>query len=142
MPFKTKGKRDDSAKQKKKKKDTEKSKSPKEGGKKATFAETVGKETVEEKAVDYKKCVAGFAVRVNKGNNTKWGFDIKISEGLTFMQTYINRNTSFHLIRLDKTLKPIKEKGDMPKYQVTMRNYFSVPNQRAFDNLSQDGGGG
>ncbi len=40
----------------------------------------------------------------------------------------------------EKTLKPIKEKGDMPKCQVTMRNYFSIPNQRAFDNVSQDGG--
>jgi hypothetical protein len=27
----------------------------------------------------------------------------------------------------------------MPKYQVTTRNYFSVLNQRAFDNVSQDG---
>ncbi len=41
---------------------------------------------------------------------------------------------------MDKTLKPIKEKGDMPKYQVTMRNYFSIPNQRAFDNVSHEGG--
>jgi hypothetical protein len=40
---------------------------------KAKFAETVKKETVEEKAVDYKKCVVGFAVRVDKGNNTKGG---------------------------------------------------------------------
>jgi hypothetical protein len=84
--------------------------------------------------------VVGFAVRNDKGNNTKGGFDKKIIKGLTFMQTYINRNASFHPIRLDKTLKPIKEMGDMPKYQVTMRNYFSVPNQRAFDNVSQDGG--
>jgi hypothetical protein len=139
-PLKTKGKRDDSAKKNKKKKDKKKSKSPKEGGKKATFAETVRKEMVEEKAVDYEKCVVGFTVRVDKGNNTKGGFDKKIIEGLTFMQTYMDRNTSFHPIRLDKTLKPIKEKGNMLKYQVTMRKYFGVPNQRAFDNVSQDGG--
>ena len=63
-------------------------------------------------------------------------FDKKIIKGLTFMQTYINRNESFHTIRMDKNFKPIKEKGDMPKYQVTMRNYFSIPNQRAFDNVS------
>ncbi len=50
---------------------------------------------VEEKAVDYKKCVVGFAVRVDKGNNTKGGVEkkilrdslsCKIIEGLTFMQ--------------------------------------------------------
>jgi hypothetical protein len=28
----------------------------------------------------------------------------------------------------------------MPKYQVTMRSYFSISNLRAFDNGSQDGG--
>jgi hypothetical protein len=37
-------------------------------------------------------------------------------------------------------LKPIKEKGNTPKYQVTMRNCFSIPNLRAFDNISQEGG--
>jgi hypothetical protein len=56
------------------------------------------------------------------------------------MQTHINQHASFHPIRRDMTLRPIKEKGDMPKYQVTMRNYFSIPNSRAFDNVSQDGG--
>jgi hypothetical protein len=95
---------------------------------------------VKEKAVDYKKCMVSFRVRVDKGNNTKEGVDKKIIKGLTFMQIYIDRNASFHPIGLDKALKPIKEKGDMPKYQVTMRNYFSVPNQRAFDNVSQGGG--
>jgi hypothetical protein len=65
---------------------------------------------------------------------------MKIIKGLSFMQTYLNKNASFHPIGLDKTLKPTKEKGDMPKNQVTMRNYFSVPNQRAFDNMSQNGG--
>jgi hypothetical protein len=43
-PLKTKRKKADSAKKKKKKKDMEKSKSPEDGGKKAMFAETVGKE--------------------------------------------------------------------------------------------------
>ncbi len=47
---------------------------------------------------------------------------------------------SFHTIGIDKTLKLIKERGDMPKYQVTMKHYFSIPNQRAFDNVSQEGG--
>jgi hypothetical protein len=61
-------------------------------------------------------------------------------EGLGFMQTYINKHASFHPIGKDQTVKPIREKTDMPKYQVTMRNYFSIPNQREFDNVSQDGG--
>jgi hypothetical protein len=34
---------------------------------------------VEERAVDYKKCVVGFVVRVNKGNNTKGGLKKKYS---------------------------------------------------------------
>jgi hypothetical protein len=56
------------------------------------------------------------------------------------MQTYINKHASFHPIGKDQTAKPIKEKTDMPKYQVTMRSYFSIPNPMVFDNVSQDGG--
>jgi hypothetical protein len=56
------------------------------------------------------------------------------------MQTYIDKHASFHPIGKDQTARPIKEKTDMPKYQVTMRSYFSIPNPRVFDNVSQDGG--
>jgi hypothetical protein len=95
---------------------------------------------VAEKEIEYKMCVVGFAVRVDKGKDTKGGFNKKISKGLTFMQTYIDQHTSFHPIRLDKTLKPIQGKDDMPKYQVTMRNFFCAPNTRAFNNVNADGG--
>jgi hypothetical protein len=37
-------------------------------------------------------------------------------------------------------LKPIKGKIKMPKYQVTMRNFFCIPNPRAFDNVNANGG--
>jgi hypothetical protein len=56
------------------------------------------------------------------------------------MQTYIDQHASFHPIQLDKTLKPIKGKEVMLKYQVTIRNFFCVPNTRAFDNVNADGG--
>jgi hypothetical protein len=64
MPLKTKGKKNESdKKKKKKKKDTGKDKSPKEEGKKkVTFAGTIGKEKVDERVIDYKKCVVGFAI--------------------------------------------------------------------------------
>jgi hypothetical protein len=70
----------------------------------------------------------------------KGGFDKKIIEGLNFMQTYIDKYMSFHPIGKDQTAKPIREKADMPKYQVTLRSYFRIPNSRAFDNMSQDEG--
>jgi hypothetical protein len=85
-------------------------------------------------------CIVGFAIRVDKGNNTKRGFDKKLLEDLTFMQTYIAKHASFHPIGKDQTTRPIKEKTDMPKYQVTMRSNFSIPNPRVFNNVSQDGG--
>jgi hypothetical protein len=56
------------------------------------------------------------------------------------MQTYIDKYASFHPIGKDQTAKPIREKADMPKYQVTLRSYFRIPNPWAFDNVSQDGG--
>ena len=40
----------------------------------------------------------------------------------------------------DKRLGPIKSKSDLPKYQLTMRNYFNIPNQMAFSNVNQDNG--
>jgi hypothetical protein len=138
-PLKEKG-NDKKAKQKKKK---GKSAEEAEGGakaKKATFAETVEKEATQAQRIEYKMCVVGFAIRVDKGNNTKGGFDKKLIDSLKFMQTYINKHASFHTIGKDQTAKPIKEKMDMPKYQVTMRSYFSIPNPRAFNNVSQDGG--
>ncbi len=121
MPLKVKGTKD-STKKAKATKDKGKSTAPNSGKKKATFAETVGKETVEEKEIKYKTWVVGFAVQVDKGKDTKGGFDKKLLEGFAFMQTYINQHASFHPIRQGKNSKPIKGKGDMPKYQVTMRN--------------------
>jgi hypothetical protein len=56
------------------------------------------------------------------------------------MQTYIDKHASFHPIGKDQTTKPIREKTDMPKYQVTLRSYSSIPNPRTFNNVSQDGG--
>jgi hypothetical protein len=56
------------------------------------------------------------------------------------MQTYFNKHASFHPIGKDQTAKPIKEKTDMPKHQLTMRSNFSILNPRAFNNVIQDGG--
>ncbi len=77
---------------------------------------------------------------MDKGKDTKEGFNKKLLEGLAFMQTYIDQHTSFHLIRQGKNLNPIKGKGNMPKCQVTMRNYFCVPSTRVFDNINTNGG--
>jgi hypothetical protein len=138
MPLKVKGTKS-STRKGKARKDKEKN-TPNSGKKNAMFAETMGKEEVKEKEIEYKTCVVGFAVRVDKTKDTKGGFDKKLLEGLLFMQTYINQHVSFHPIKLGTTLKPIKEKGEFPKFQVTSRNYFCVPNSRAFDNISSDGG--
>jgi hypothetical protein len=89
----------DSTKKAKAMKDKGKNNAPSSGKKKATFTETVGKETVEEKELEYKTWVVGFAVRVDKGKDTKGGIDKKLLEGLTFMQTYINQHAPFHPIR-------------------------------------------
>jgi hypothetical protein len=115
-------------------------KTPDPGRKKATFAETVGKEVVKEKEIEYKKCLVGFAIRVDKTKDTKGGFDKKLNKGLMFMQTYINQHASFHPINPGSALKPIKEKGDFLQSQVTSQSYFCVPNARAFDNINAEAG--
>ncbi len=39
----------------------------------------------------------------------------------------------------DPWLGPIKSEADIPRYQVVMKNYFSIPNPMAFLNVTQDG---
>ena len=112
--------------------------------KKASFApeeseESGKKKEVEEVAVNC-QCVIGFAIRVNRGNNTKGGFDKKLSEGLTFLREFVYPAACILTNGKDKQLGPIKSKLDLPKYQLTMRNYFNIPNQMAFSNVNQDNG--
>jgi hypothetical protein len=137
-PLKSKGSKPKSRKGSTKKDKT--TKTPDSGKKKATFAETVGKEVVKEKEIEYKKCVVSFAIQVDKTKDTKGGFDRKLYKGLMFMQTYIDQHASFHPISPGSALKPIKERGDFPKFQVTSQSYFCVPNARTFDNINAEAG--
>jgi hypothetical protein len=56
--------------------------------KKATCAEPEEevKKGEEEKAAACNRCVVGFAIRVDKSNNTKGGLDKKLVEGLSFLR--------------------------------------------------------
>jgi hypothetical protein len=109
----------------------------------ATFAEAAGKGTAQrpKAEVKYNKCVVAFAIRVNKGKDTKAAFDTKIVAALSFLQNYINKHAAFFSIdALDSSRPPIKEKADVPAFQVILRKYFDIPNERAFDSVNQDGG--
>ena len=86
------------------------------------------------------QCVIGFAIRVDKGSNMKGGFDKKLTKGLTFLREYVDPAACILPNGKDKRLGPIKSKSDLPKYQLTMRNYFNIPNQMAFSNVNQDNG--
>jgi len=86
------------------------------------------------------QCVIGFAIRVDRGNNTKGGFNKKVSEGLTFLREFVDPAACILPNGKDKRLGPIKSKSDLPKYQLTMRNYFNIPNQMAFSNVTQENG--
>jgi hypothetical protein len=81
----------------------------------------------------------GFTTQVDKCNNTKGGFDKKISEGLAFLREYLDKAACILPSGKDQRLGPIKTKSDIPKYQVVM-NYFNIPNPMAFSNVNQDGG--
>jgi hypothetical protein len=112
--------------------------------KKATFAPEASEESGKKKeegevAVNF-QCVIGFTIRVDKGNNTKGGFDKKLAEGLTFLWEFVDPAACILPNGKDKRLGPIKSKSDLPKYQLTLRNYFNIPNQMAFSNVNQDNG--
>jgi hypothetical protein len=86
------------------------------------------------------KCVVGFVIRINKGNNAKGGFNKKIVEGLSFLLKELDKAACILPSGKDQRLNPIKTKVDLPKYQVTMKNYFNIPNPMAFSNVIQEGG--
>jgi hypothetical protein len=94
-----------------------------------------------EAEVKYNKFVVAFAIRVNKGKDTKAAFDKKILAALPFLQNYINKHAAFFSIdTLDSSRPPIKEKADVPAFQVILCKYFDIPNKKAFDSVNQDGG--
>ena len=84
-------------------------------------------------------CVIGFAIHVNRGNNAKGGFNKKIVEGLLFLHEYLDKAACILTSGKDQRLNPTKTKADHPKYQVTMKNYFKIPNSMAFLNVTQEG---
>jgi len=97
-------------------------------------------EVAKEKNFVYKECVVGFAIRVDKGNNTKQAFDKKLMEGLEFIQQYVDKRACFLPREKDKNLEPIRARNDMPKYQVVMKGYFRIPNNNSFSNVQQENG--
>jgi hypothetical protein len=116
----------------------------KKKGEKATFTEEVSpplvSETTKKQGVTYQKCIVGFTIRVDKGQKSKENFDKKVGEALFFLRSHINKESCFIPLAANKTLGSIKEKQDMPKFQVTSRKYFSIPNPQAFSPVTQDGG--
>ncbi len=117
--------------------------SKKKDKKTAMFAEATSKGALwkPEPEVKYNKCVVAFAIRVDKGKDTKEGFDKKIVAALSFLQTYIDKHAPFFSIdESDSSRPPIKEKADVTAFQVILRRYFDIPNKRAFDSVNQDGG--
>ena len=117
--------------------------SKKKDKKTAMFAEAASKGALwkSEPKVKYNKCVVAFAIRVDKGKDTKAGFYKKIVAALSFFQSYINKYAAFFSIdKLDSSRPPIKEKADIPAFQVILRRYFDIPNKRVFDSVNQDGG--
>ncbi len=95
---------------------------------------------MKEKPIAYKECVVRFAIRVDKGNNTKLAFDKKLMEGLEFIQQYVDKRACFLPHEKDKQLEPIRAKNDMPKYQVVMKGDLRIPNNNSFSNVQQENG--
>ena len=99
--------------------------------KKATFApektDKSGKKKEEEEVAVNFQCVIGFAIRVDKGNNIKGGFDKKLTKGLTFLREFVDPAACILPNGKDKRLGPIKSKSDLPKYQLTRGTTSTYP---------------
>ena len=93
----------------------------------AMFTEAVSKGATEKSApaITHKKCVVAFLVRVNKGKDTQAAFGKKIIAALSFLQTHIDKQAAFFAINgLVSDRPPIKEKADLPGFQVILRSYL------------------
>ncbi len=75
-----------------------------------------------------------------KGQKSKENFDKKVGEALTFLRHHFHPEACFLLIKPDNNLGPIKEKSDLPKFQVTRRQYFSFLNLQTFLPVMKDRG--
>jgi hypothetical protein len=117
--------------------------SEKKTKKTATFAEAVSKGATEKSApaITHKKCMVAFSVRVDKGKDTQVVFGKKTIDALSFLQTHIDKQAAFFAINGSVSDRPpIKEKADLPGFQVILCRYFAIPSDRALDNVNQDGG--
>jgi hypothetical protein len=94
------------------------------------FAEAVSKGATEKflPVTTHKKSVVAFSVRVNKGKDTQVAFGKKIIATLSFLQTHIDKQAVFFAIDGSVSDRPpIKEKADLPGFQVILRRYFTIP---------------
>jgi hypothetical protein len=93
----------------------------KKKGKKATFTEVASGpsalEAIKKQGFLYRKCVVGFAIRVDKGQKSKEYFDKKIGEALFFLRSHTKEESCFLPLEANKTLGPIKEKQDIPYFR-------------------------
>ncbi len=71
---------------------------PDQTPRKTTFVEESGKKKEEEEVAVNFQCAIGFAIRVDKGSNTKGGFDKKLTKDLTFFQR-VCRPGSMHFTK-------------------------------------------
>ena len=83
------------------------------------------------------KCVVGFAIQVDKGNNAKEGFDKKISEGLAFPREYLdnyniqkrmNKQSGFNAKQINKDKNP--ESKNRLKINSKIRSYHNKNKNR------------
>jgi hypothetical protein len=58
---------------------------------------------------------------------------------LAFLREYLDKAACILPSGKDQCLGPIKTKAALPRYQVIMKNYFSIPNPMAFLDVTQKG---
>jgi hypothetical protein len=105
-PLRLKGKAQ-SGRKKSVKKTPKAEKGKKPSPNKTTFADVVGTRQVPKPPdFEYNKCMVSFAIRVDKGKNTKGAFDKKLAEGLSFLQTYLDKQACFFPFGKDHCLYP------------------------------------
>ena len=80
--------------------------------------------------------MVSFSVRVDRGKDTQAAFGKKIIAALSFLQQHIDKHVAFFALNSTDSSRPhIKEKANLPGFQVILRRYFAIPSPRAFDSV-------
>jgi len=114
--------------------------------KKASFAQVAAKQPTKtvDKPLNGQIAVVTLSFKVIKGEEPRATFAKKMAQALKFLHEECDEPGAAvipvdHVGKVLLSTKTIKKLSDMPKYVIKLKNYFHIPNERAFNPVQNNG---